>query len=118
MGGRRRDKTKQVKGEEHKPIPMTTWLQRQVLNYPVHWITSIATFLVIVGFCQQIIGINIFQSTQVAYIWILHAATIAEYNQYVIKKEHEFTFIDVLDGLLDWGSWVFFPSILTGGLLF
>ena len=95
----------------------STWLRTQILHSPVHWIGSMGLYLGAMGFACWGMQANIMDSTRWAFWALLMYATIGEYNQHVIKCEQGVRLVDIVDAVMDWCSWVFFPMIVTGAFV-
>jgi len=59
---------------------------------------------------------NIHDASVWALFGLFSYAFVAEINQHIIKSEYGVELVDIVDAVLDWASWVFFPMILTSAI--
>ena len=92
----------------------STWLRLQIVHSPLHWGGSLLLYAGVWRFARLLMGANIMDSHVWAVFGLMAYATVAELNQHIIKQEQGVRLVDVVDAVMDWCSWVFFPMIVAG----
>lgn len=90
-----------------------TWFQKQILHYPGHWGMSMLFWGGVYGFARWFMQTNIQDACVWAFLGLFSYGVVAELNQHLIKSEYGIKMIDIIDAILDWVSWVFFPMMFT-----
>ena len=98
------------------------WIKGQASTGSIHIIFSIIGYFFLVGF-GVLFGQDLVSTAIVAYFMMLAWATGLEIGQNGMKAEYakeqgkKLTLRDIVDALIDFASWIFVPSLLTGGFV-